>query len=106
MFNSSAKIIKNQGEKIIELNKVLNKKERELFKKEAIIVHTTKMLDEAQEEFVHILDTIETILTTNSYGRDDIKISKAVAEIRYQKSIIEDDLDINKELVHDDQSRN
>lgn len=99
-----AKIVKRQGEKIIELDKMreqLEKKNAELefknFNTNRECLNMIGMLDDAQEEFLHILDGIEEILTSNSYGRADIKIRKALEEIRTQKDIIEKDLEKNNE---------
>lgn len=89
MFKSSfdAKTIKRQGEKIIELSKKNYKVNRENLR----LIGT---IDDMQEEFLNILDTLENILTTQNYNRPDLVISKAVAEIRYQKQIIEEDKNI------------
>lgn len=107
------KTVIKQGEKIVELDKInkqLEKKKIELewknFNTNRECLNLIGMLDDVQEEILHILDNIEEILTSNSYGRDDIKISKAVAEIRYQKDIIMKDLEINNELVDDRESEN
>lgn len=98
------KTVIKQGEKIIELDKInkqLEKKNLELewknFNTNRESLNLIGKLDEIQEEFLHILEGVEKILTSNSYGRDDIVISKAVAEIRYQKDIIIKDLEINNE---------
>ena len=100
------KTVIKQGEKIVELDKInkqLDKEKTELewknFNTNRECLNLIGRLDEIQEEFLHILEGVEKILTSNSYGRDDIVISKAVAEIRYQKDIIVKDLEINNELV-------
>ena len=97
MFNKTKTII-SQGEKIIELDeakKALEKRNKELVKKNfdtnKECLNLKGMLDDVQDEILNILNTIENILTTNNYGRLDIVISKAIAEIKYQKQIIEDD---------------
>ena len=51
-------------------------------------------------------ENIEEILSSNNYGQADIKIRKALEEIRYQKDIIEKDLEKNNELVDDRKSSN
>lgn len=98
------KTVIKQGEKIIELDKINKQLEEKNLDLEWKNFNTNReklnligKLDEIQEEFLHILDGVERILTSNSYGRDDIVISKAVAEIRYQKDIIMKDLEINNE---------
>lgn len=98
------KTVIKQGEKIVELDKInkqLDKEKTELewknFNTNRECLNLIGRLDEIQEEFLHILEGVEKILTSNSYGRDDIVISKAVAEIRYQKDIIIKDLEINNE---------
>lgn len=107
------KTVIKQGEKIVELDKInkqLEKKKSELewknFNTNRECLNLIGRLDEIQEEFLHILNGVEKILTSNSYGRDDIVISKAVAEIRYQKDIIIKDLEINNELVDECESEN
>ena len=108
-----AKTVIRQGEKIIKLEKQKEKLENKNLELEWKNFDTNReclnligKLDDAQEEFLHILESVEEILTANSYGRDDIKISKAIAEIRYQKDIIIKDLEINNELANDNQSEN
>lgn len=108
-----AKTVIRQGEKIIKLEKQKEKLENKNLELEWKNFDTNReclnligKLDDAQEEFLHILERVEEILTANSYGRDDIKISKAIAEIRYQKDIIIKDLEINNELANDNQSEN
>ena len=98
------KTIIRQGEKIIELDKVrkdLEKEKSELENKHKKLtikyLNTIGILDDAQEEFLHILDHIEEILSANDYGRADIKVSRALEYIRKEIEIIEEDLDINKE---------
>lgn len=81
---SNAKTIARQGEKIIELNK----KNYEVSRENLKLIGT---IDDMQDEFLNILDTLEEILTTQNYNRPDLVISKAVAEIKYQKQIIEED---------------
>lgn len=81
---SNAKTIARQGEKIIELNK----KNYEVSRENLKLIGT---IDDMQDEFLNILDTLEHILTTQNYNRPDLVISKAVAEIKYQKQIIEED---------------
>lgn len=81
---SNAKTIARQGEKIIELNK----KNYEVSRENLRLIGT---IDDMQDEFLNILDTLEEILTTQNYNRPDLVISKAVAEIKYQKQIIEED---------------
>lgn len=81
---SNAKTIARQGEKIIELNKKNYEVSRENLK-------LIGAIDDMQDEFLNILDTLEHILTTQNYNRPDLVISKAVAEIKYQKQIIEED---------------
>lgn len=100
-----AKTVIRQGEKIIELDdirKQLEKKNKELelknFNTSRENLNLIGALDDAQEEFLHILDNIEEILSSNDCGRADIKVRKALEEIRYQKDIIEKDLEINNEL--------
>lgn len=107
------KTVIKQGEKIIKLdktNKDLENKNKELewknFDTNRECLNLIGKLDDIQEEFLHILERVEEILTANSYGRDDIKISKAIAEIRYQKDIIIKDLEINNELVDECESEN
>ena len=98
------KTVIKQGEKIIELDKIkeqLEKKNEELefknFNTNRECLNYIGMLDDAQEELLHILDIIEEILTSNDYGRADIKNRKALEELRTQKYIIEKDLEINNE---------
>lgn len=100
-----AKTIIRQGEKIIKLDNIrkqLEKKNAELefknFDTNRECLNLIGMLDDAQEEFLHILDNIEEILSNNDCGQPDIKVRKALEEIRYQKEIIEKDLEINNEL--------
>ncbi len=81
---SNAKTIARQGEKIIELNK----KNYEVSRENLKLIGT---IDDMQDEFLNILDTLEHILTTQNYNRPDLVISKAIAEIKYQKQIIEED---------------
>ena len=81
---SNAKTIARQGEKIIELNK----KNYEVSRENLKLIGT---IDDMQDEFLNILDTLEEILTTQNYNRPDLVISKAIAEIKYQKLIIEED---------------
>lgn len=88
--NFNAKTIKRQGEKIIELNKKNYAVSRENLK----LIGT---IDDMQDEFLNILDKLEHILTTQNYNRPDLVISKAVAEIRYQKQIIEEDKNIESD---------
>ena len=99
------KTIIRQGEKIIELDdirKQLEEKNKELefknFNTARENLNLIGALDDAQEEFLYILENIEEILSSNNYGQADIKIRKALEEIRYQKDIIEKDLEINNEL--------
>ena len=92
--NFNARTIKRQGEKIIELNKKNYAVSRENLR----LIGT---IDDMQDEFLNILDTLENILTTQNYNRPDLVISKAIAEIRYQKQIIEEDKNIE---LADDQS--
>ena len=108
-----AKTVIRQGEKIIKLEKQKEKLENKNLELEWKNFNTNReclnligRLDEIQEEFLNILNGVEKILTSNSYGRDDIVISKAVAEIRYQKDIIIKDLEINNELVDECESEN
>lgn len=84
MFSRNTKTIVRQGEKIIELNK----KNYEISRENLKLIGT---IDDMQDEFLNILDTLEHILTTQNYNRPDLVISKAVAEIKYQKQIIEED---------------
>lgn len=84
MFSRNTKTIVRQGEKIIELNK----KNYEVSRENLKLIGT---IDDMQDEFLNILDTLEEILTTQNYNRPDLVISKAVAEIKYQKQIIEED---------------
>ena len=107
------KTVIKQGEKIIKLEKQKEKLENKYVELEWKNFNTNReclnligRLDEIQEEFLNILNGVEKILTSNSYGRDDIVISKAVAEIRYQKDIIIKDLEINNELVDECESEN
>lgn len=107
------KTVIRQGEKIIKLEKQKEKLENKNLELEWKNFNTNReclnligRLDEIQEEFLNILNGVEKILTSNSYGRDDIVISKAVAEIRYQKDIIIKDLEINNELVDECESEN
>ena len=102
-----AKTVIRQGEKIIELDdirKQLEEKNKELefknFNTARENLNLIGALDDAQEEFLHILDNIEEILSSNNYGQVDIKIRKALEEIRYQKEIIEKDLEINNESLN------
>lgn len=89
MFKSkySTKTIARQGEKIIELTKKNFETSRENLK----LIGT---IDDIQDEFLKILDNLENILTTQCYSRPDLVISKAIAEIKYQKQIIEKDKNI------------
>ena len=87
---SNAKTIARQGEKIIELNK----KNYEVSRENLKLIGT---IDDMQDEFLNILDTLEEILTTQNYNRPDLVISKAVAEIKYQKQIIEEDKKIEQD---------
>lgn len=84
MFSRNTKTIVRQGEKIIELNK----KNYEISRENLKLIGT---IDDMQDEFLNILDTLEEILTTQNYNRPDLVISKAIAEIKYQKQIIEED---------------
>lgn len=84
MFSRNTKTIVRQGEKIIELNK----KNYEISRENLKLIGT---IDDMQDEFLNILDNLEHILTTQNYNRPDLVISKAVAEIKYQKQIIEED---------------
>ena len=100
-----ARTVIRQGEKIIKLekiNKELENKNEQLewknFNTNREYLSLMGMLDEAQEEFLYILNNIEEILSSNSYGQAEIKIRKALEEIRYQKGIIIKDLEINNEL--------
>ncbi len=104
-----AKTVIRQGKKIIELDKAVKQQKEEIeelnFKNVNYCRENLDLigaLDDAQEEFLHILERIEDILTSNNYGRPDIVISKAVAEIRYQKDIIEKDLEKNNESDNTD----
>lgn len=90
MFSRNTKTIVRQGEKIIELNK----KNYEISRENLKLIGT---IDDMQDEFLNILDTLEHILTTQNYNRPDLVISKAVAEIKYQKQIIEEDKKIELE---------
>lgn len=99
-----AKTVIRQGEKIIKLekiNKELENKNEQLewknFNTNREYLSLIGMLDEAQEEFLNILNNIEEILSSNSYGQAEIKIRKALEEIRKQKDIIIKDLEINNE---------
>ena len=100
-----AKTVIKQGEKIIELDNIRKELEKKNAELEFKNLNTNReclnyigMLDDAQEEFLHILENIEQILTSNDYGRADIKVRKALEEIRTQKDIIEKDLEKNEEL--------
>lgn len=84
---SNAKTIARQGEKLIELNK----KNYEISRENLKLIGA---IDDMQDEFLNILDKLEHILTTQNYNRPDLVISKAVAEIKYQKQIIEEDKNI------------
>ena len=102
-----AKTVNRQGEKIIELDdirKQLEEKNKELefknFNTARENLNLIGALDDAQEEFLYILENIEEILSSNNYGQADIKIRKALEEIRYQKEIIEKDLEINNESLN------
>ncbi len=106
------KTVIKQGEKIIELDNIrkeLEKKNAELefknFNANRECLNYIGMLDDAQEEFLHILESIEEILTSNDYGQADIKVRKALEEIRTQKDIIEKDLEKNEELSTTYQNR-
>lgn len=108
MFGKDAKLIRNQGEKIIELDnykKELEKENKDLSKKvfeaNCECLKWIGALEDAQEEFLNILENLEKILTTNNYGRPDIVISKAIAEIKYQKQIIEEDKKIESDNDND-----
>lgn len=102
------KIIANQGEKIIELenvkkklersNRELNRKNYDTSRENLNLIGT---IDEMQDEFYNILDKLEHILTTQNYNRPDLVISKAVAEIKYQKQIITEDKNIELENADD-----
>lgn len=89
MFNlkDSTRTIARQGEKIIDLTK----KNFEVSRENLKLIGT---IDDIQDEFLKILDNLEDILTSQNYNRPDIVISKAIAEIRYQKQIIEKDKNI------------
>ena len=98
------KTVIRQGEKIIKLekiNKELENKNAQLewknFNTNREYLSLMGTLDEAQEEFLYILNNIEEILSSNSYGQAEIKIRKALEEIRKQKDIIIKDLEINNE---------
>jgi hypothetical protein len=102
------RIIANQGEKIIELenvkkklersNRELNRKNYDTSRENLNLIGT---IDEMQDEFLNVLDTLEHILTTQNYNRPDLVISKAVAEIKYQKQIITEDKNIELENADD-----
>lgn len=96
------KTVIRQGEKIISLEKAkkeLENKNTDLqFKNYDLCrenLNLTGILDDAQEEFLYILDIIEEKLTNNSYGREYIKISNTLEYVREQKAIIEKDLEID-----------
>lgn len=101
------KTVIRQGKKIIELDKakkVLEQKNAELefknFNTSRENLNLIGTLDDIQEEILRMLDNIEERLTNNDYGRPDIKINNALEYIRYEKEIIEKDLEIDnkKEL--------
>ena len=99
-----AKTVIRQGEKIIKLekiNKELENKNEQLewknFNTNREYLSLMGILDNAQEEFLNILNNIEEILSSNNYGQAEIKIRKALEEIRKQKDIIIKDLEINNE---------
>ena len=99
-----ARTVIRRGEKIIKLekiNKELENKNAQLewknFNTNRDCLSLMGMLDEAQEAFLNILNNIEEILSSNSYGQAEIKIRKALEEIRKQKDIIIKDLEINNE---------
>ena len=99
-----ARTVIRRGEKIIKLEKINKELENKNVQLEWKNFNTNReclslmgMLDEAQEEFLYILNNIEEILSSNSYGQAEIKIRKALEEIRKQKDIIIKDLEINNE---------
>lgn len=103
MFNRTKTIIR-QGEKIIQLEEAkesLEKSNKQLTKKNfdahRECLNLQGMLDDVQDEILNILNTLEGILTQNPYGKPEIVIAKAVAEIKYQKKIIEDDKNIESD---------
>lgn len=101
------KTVIRQGEKIISLEKAkkelenkntdLQFKNFDLCRENLNLIGT---LDDIQEEILRMLDNIEERLTSNDYGRPDIKINNTLEYIRYEKEIIEKDLEIDnkKEL--------
>ena len=99
-----ARIVRKQGEKIIKLEKAkkeLKNKNEQLewknFNTNREYLSLMGILDNAQEEFLNILNNIEEILASNNYGQAEIKIRKALEEIRKQKDITIKDLEINNE---------
>ena len=87
--------------KLEKINKELENKNEQLewknFNTNREYLSLMGMLDNAQEEFLNILNNIEEILSSNNYGQAEIKIRKALEEIRKQKDIIIKDLEINNE---------
>lgn len=90
MFNKKIISLKEEKAKLEKRNIEL---ENEIFNSNREQLNLTGIIDDMQEEILHILDKIENILVSNNYGRPDVANAKAVEEIRYQKDIIEKDLD-------------
>lgn len=84
--NSLNRDLKNKNDELKELTVALTKKN---FRISSKYLNLKGFFDDSQEEFIEILNKIESILTSNDYGRTDLKISKVIAEIKYQKEQLE-----------------
>lgn len=83
---SKAKIIARQGEKIFELEELLENANKQNIK-------LMCAFDEAQEEFLMILDSIEELVANTS----DFERYKVLKYIKNQKEILEKDIIISKQ---------
>lgn len=91
------KIMKKQGEKIIELDQAKNEIQKKYTDLAREHLTLTGMLDDAEEEMLFILDKIKDMLEINNYGNPEVKIGRVLEYVRQQIDIIEKDLDIEKD---------
>lgn len=121
MFRRTAEIIKNQGEKIIELdraktllkitNEQLEKENKELkdkvFNAKRENLSLIGQVDDAEGNTLLILDYIQYILERNNYNNEEMQRRNTLEYIKDMKSNIEEKgLENIIELVHDYQSEN
>ena len=92
MFAKKIINLEKEKKKLEKRNIKLEYKNFDLCRENLILTGT---LDDIQEEILRMLDNIEERLTNNDYGRLDIKINNALEYIRYEKEIIEKDLEID-----------